>query len=104
MVASVDAKPVLQPLDIQERQQLKIHEDQLIDILVVLDSNLDTIVSLKEKYREYCQEVVLFPAGHFTIDAINNALEEKQQEVLLNRKKIGALQTKIRGTMSLVKF
>ena len=103
-MASVDSKGPLQPLDIQERQELKIYEDQLIDILLVLDLTLDTISSLKEKYQEFCQEVESFPIYQASVNAVNGALEEKQREVLLNRKKVEALQTKIQGTMSLVSF
>lgn len=103
-MASVDSKMLLQPLNLHDRQELKTYEDQLIDILVVLDSTLDTISSLKEKYREFCQEVEPFPAYQANVDAVNGALEEKQREVLLNRKKVEALQKKIQGTMNLVKL
>lgn len=103
LVASVDSKGPLEPLDIQERQELKVYEDQLIDIILVLDLTLDTISSLKEKYQEFCREVEPSPVYQASVNAINSALEEKQREVLLNRKKVEALQTKIQGTMSLVR-
>lgn len=105
MVASVDSRNPLQLLDIQERQELKAFEDQLIDILVVLDSTSDTISSLREKYQEFCQEMKpSFEDQKKGVDTISRALEEKQREVLLNRKRVEALHTKIQGTMSLVKF
>lgn len=104
MVASVETKRLLHPLDIQGRQELKAFEDQLIDILIVLDSTLDTISSLREKSQEFCREVKPFLEYQANLDAISCALEEQQREVLLNRKKVEALQTKIQGTMSLVKF
>ena len=103
-MASVDPRRHLSLLDIHECQELKTHEDQLIDILVVLDSTLDTISFLKEKYREFCQDVEPFSAYLANVDVNNGVLEEKQREILLNRKKVEALQTKIQSTMSLVKF
>lgn len=105
LVASVDSRRPLQLLDIQERQELKAFEDQLIDIFLVLDSTLDTISSFKEKYQEFCLDIkppLEDQANKF--DSISCALEEKQREVLLTRKKVEALHTKIQGTMTLVKF
>lgn len=92
-------------MELQERQELKAFEDQLIDIFVVLDSTLDTVSFLKEKYQEFCLDMgPPFKHQAKSFDSISCALEEKQREVLLTRKKVEALHTKIQGTMTLVKF
>ena len=104
LVASVDSNRPLKPLDIQELQELQVFEDQLIDIFLVLDSTLDTISSLKERYQEFCLEMKPPELQANRLDSIGCALKEKQREVLLTRKKVEALHTKIQGTMTLVKF
>ena len=95
----------MQLLDITERQELKDVQDQVIDILVVLDSTSDTIESMIEKYKQFNQDCD-DPQGNSSdieFDAIQSALQEKQREVFLNRKKVETLHTKVQGTISLVR-
>ncbi|MCJ1242727.1 hypothetical protein MMC14_010736 [Varicellaria rhodocarpa] len=103
ITASVDESAV-QLLDITERQELKDVQDQVIDILVVLDSTSDTIESMIEKYKQFNQDCD-DPQGNYSdieFDAIQSALQEKRREVFLNRKKVETLHTKVRGTISLL--
>lgn len=100
----MDSKILLKPLDIQERRQLTDFEDQLIDVLVVLDSTSDTISSLRDKYKDFCREMMVsFKQQADYFDDVGYALQEKQREVLLYRKQVEALHKKVQGTMTLVR-
>ena len=94
----------MQPVDVQERQNLKDLEDQIIDIMTVLESTKDTIVSLLEKYsqcrRDFGRGVDMSDDAGF--DPIDFALREKRRDVDSNRKKVKTLHVKIKSTIELV--
>ena len=108
LVASIDEKDPrsgsMQLLGVEERQNLKEMEDQLIDILMILDSTEDTLLLMLEKYREFCQEakVVLEDGFDEGLDPIDCALQERKRDVHWNRRKVETLHTKIQGTTNLV--
>ncbi|MCJ1263928.1 hypothetical protein MMC22_003798 [Lobaria immixta] len=104
LVASVDEKDVVQLLDFKERQLLKDIEDQIIDILLVLDSTSDTISSVAEMYKQFCQgsSKIYEDLNDDEFDLISFSLQEKQRDVVQNRKKIETLHAKIQGTATLL--
>ena len=108
LVASIDEKDPgngsIQLLGVEERQNLKEMEDQLIDILMILDSTEDTLLLMLAKYREFCQEakIVLEDGFDEGLDPIHCALQERKRDVHWNRKKVETLHTKIQGTTNLV--
>ena len=105
LVAAIDAKSPVELLDNEERQELKEIQDQVIDIFVVLDSTLDTIAFMIEKYEQFCRDINSSPADltDVGLDPIQLALREKQQEVQLSKKKVKALEKKVQGTINLVR-
>lgn len=93
-------------MDVEERQKLKDFEDQLTDITLVLDSTHDTIISLLEKYQQFCRDFRTMAAdgNQNDFDSINHALQEKQKDVTSSRQKVETLHTKVRGTTDLVSW
>jgi hypothetical protein len=104
VLASVDGKGPIQVGEFEERQRLKQVEDKVLDVVMVLDSTLDTVSSLLEKYTELRRQndAPFEDPSSSTQDSIVFALQEKRREVLLIRKKIDALHAKVQGTMQLV--
>lgn len=103
LVASIDEdESSLQPLDIEERQKLKDLEDQIIDIISVLDSINDNIVSLLEKYKQFCRDFGERTMSDTEFDSIEFALQERRKDVVSNRKKVETLHVKIKSTIELV--
>lgn len=105
-MASVDKIDPLQGLDIGERQFLKDLEDQIIDVLSVLDSTADTISSLAEMYKQFCRNspAISQDVNDDEFNLISLSLQEKQRDIIQNRKKVETLQAKIHGTANLVRF
>lgn len=104
VVASVEEKDPLQVLDIQESQLLKDLEDQIIDVLLVLDSTADTISSVAEMYKQFCRNSLAISqdVNDDEFDLISFSLQEKQRDTIQNRKKVETLQAKIQGTANLL--
>ena len=92
-------------IQVEERQQLKEFEDQLLDVILVLDSTSDTIVSLIESYRRFRQDpcvCIWEEPGNGSSDAIHVALQEKQKDVCSSRKNVQTLHAKLKSTIELV--
>ncbi|KAL2049176.1 hypothetical protein ABVK25_010526 [Lepraria finkii] len=104
LVASIDERDPARLLGVEERQNLKEIEDDIIDILSVLDATADTIQSLLGKYRQFRRDIRsglenLFGDG---IDSIECALQERQKDVHMNRQKVEKLHAKVQGTTNLL--
>lgn len=104
LVASVEADDPVRPVDVEERQKLKDLEDQIIDIMTVLESTNDTIVSLLEKYDQFRRDFVrgFDMSDDAGFDHTDLALREKRRDVVSNRKKVETLHIKITSTTELV--
>lgn len=91
-------------LDYQARQALKDFEDQILDILLVLDSTSDAIASVTEMYKQSCHDS---PAQSQDVsdefDLISFSLDEKNRDVLQYRKKVETIHVKVQGTTNLVR-
>src|SRR6266536_5020206 len=106
VVASVDGKGLIL-VEFEERQKLKQVEDKILDVKTVLDSTLDTVSSLIEKYTDLtkAEDVTYVTFSEPTTpqrDFILFALQEKKREIVLIRKKIDVLHAKVQGTTKLV--
>ena len=106
VLASIDDDPEspIQVKDYVERQKLKQIEDSIIDISIILDSTLDTVNTLLERYqashrREHSN---IDTNEHFDVDDIEIGLLEKRRDVLLFRAKIDAIRSKVQSTIKLV--
>ena len=104
IAASVDNNSLIRITEFVERQRLKQIEDNMLDLLVVLDSTLDTVCSLIEKYSYGAtQEVLGRPSGIVPDgDAILRGLNERRRDVLLYRSRVEAIRAKVQGTSNLV--
>ncbi len=103
VVASVDGKGLIL-VEFEERQKLKQVEDKILDVKTVLDSTLDTVSSLIEKYTDLtkAEDVTFSEPTTPQRDFILFALQEKKREIVLIRKKIDVLHAKVQGTTKLV--
>jgi hypothetical protein len=75
-----------------------------LDVKTVLDSTLDTVSSLIEKYTDLSRLEVSYRDINAELerDSIVFGLQEKDREVVLTRKTVDVLHAKIQGTMKLV--
>jgi hypothetical protein len=79
-------------------------KDKILDVKTVLDSTLDTVSSLIEKYTDLSRLEVSHRGINAELerDSIVFGLQEKCREVVLTRKKVDVLHAKIQGTMKLL--
>ena len=92
--------------DFTERQRLKQLEDNVLDLLLILDSTSDTVVTMLEKYQESTTQAWLGGPGKVPKvaqdDILVQALEEKRRDILLLRTKVETLRAKVAGSTELV--
>jgi hypothetical protein len=96
-------------IDVKDYPNLKGVEDRLCDVLVYLDSTLDTLDTLIETHRRLysapSEDESSSPlAQNLSLDfnTIMYALEEKHREVAHTRKKTEALLAKAQNTRALL--
>lgn len=89
--------------NVEERQRFKDFEDQLIDILLVLDTTSDTIKSLLEKCKQFRRDIGNMPQSveDDSYDSLECALLEKQRDVQSSRRKVETIHNKVQGTTDL---
>ena len=91
------------PLELGTRQEIKDLEDQIIDVRLILDNTYDTTIALIQKYEQYCLSATKSSINmDESVDSIRLSLEDKKRDIELARRKIDALQKKLKGTISLV--
>jgi len=91
-------------VDVQDYQSLKEIEDRASDILLCLDSTMDSVTTLTDMY----QRLTVAPdgkSGEETLkeDEILFALHEKSRDIGYSRKKVEALLIKAQNTRALVR-
>lgn len=73
---------------VEERQHLKELEDQILDVILVLGSTCDTILSLIENYRQFRQDPCVWEeSDDGGYDAIDFAFQEKLRDVSSDRER-----------------
>lgn len=107
---SGDRSKHLITITVEDHQQLKEIEDDVADLVLCLDSSLDTLVSFVRMYEDFGRRrQKLQPGGESRkdpptrIDTVVMAFEEKAQEVSYTRKKAESLLAKIQNTRNLVR-
>ena len=105
VMASVDDDSPIRITEFEERQRLKQVEDKILDLLIIMDSTLDTIDSLLENYEEFRSRTApaVEQAAARKNDTISFALAEKRRDVILYKRKVEALRWKVKGTTKLVR-
>jgi hypothetical protein len=103
-MASIDDDSPIRITEFEERQRLKQTEDRILDLLVIMESTLDTIDSLSQAYRDFCLRTTgaLQQSPISDNDLICFALAERRRDVLSYRSKVEALRAKVKGTTKLV--
>jgi hypothetical protein len=104
VMASIDDDSPIRITEFEERQRLKQVEDKILDLLIIMDSTLDTIDSLSHNYGELQLQSALAVQRAVVPnnDPISFALAEKRRDVLLYKSKVEALRWKVKGTTKLV--
>ena len=106
-MASVDETDPLQLLDIEEHQSLKDLEDQMVDIILVLETTVDLILTLQGQYMQFNRDSgrksEKVDDNEDWADAIGIAFQEKQKDAISSRRKVETLLAKVKGTVKLVR-
>ena len=90
-------------VDVQDYQSLKEIEDRGSDVLLCLDSTLDTVTTIRERYTSYpLARDGLKQEDIRTQDEMLFALEEQRKSIQYSRKKVEALLSKAEHTRALV--
>ncbi|KAJ4988217.1 hypothetical protein SVAN01_06313 [Stagonosporopsis vannaccii] len=105
---SGDQSRHLVTITVEDHQQLKEIEDDVADLVLCLDSSLDTLASFVRMYEDFshsCQDLhsgTTQKGGPTKIDSVVVAFKEKAQEVSYTRNKAESLLSKIQNTRNLV--
>ncbi|KAF2692086.1 hypothetical protein K458DRAFT_9680 [Lentithecium fluviatile CBS 122367] len=93
----------------EDHQELKQIEDQIADLILCLDSTLDTVSTFMEMYDQFRdQQDIKMRSDResrqsaYGSDAVIFALREKAKEIAYTRKKAGALLEKVQNTRTLI--
>ncbi|EAT87505.2 hypothetical protein SNOG_05114 [Parastagonospora nodorum SN15] len=90
-------------VDVQDYQSLKEIEDRGSDVLLCLDSTLDTVTTIRERYTSYpLARDGLKQEDIRTQDEMLFALEEQRKSIQYSRKKVEALLSKAEHTRALI--
>jgi hypothetical protein len=104
VAASVEEEGLIHVTEFTERQQRKQNEDNLLDLLIILDSTLDIVSSLRDQYQSTTTQQSLGPIlkASGPDDLILLTLQEKHRDILLFRSRVETLRSKVSGTTELV--
>lgn len=111
MVADTDANEQFLSIEVEDHQNLKQIEDEISDLMLCLDSTLDTVSTFEEMYNQFRfhQDDSYLIKGSLSVsvygsDAVVFALKEKAKELSYTRKKAEALLSRVQNTRTLVCF
>ena len=95
---------ILTATQVEERQLLKDLEDQILDVILVLDSTNDTILALLKNYRRFRQDSCVWEKqnNEYCSDIVDYAFQEKLRDVSSSIKKVRSLHAKLKSTIELV--
>ena len=88
------------PFTFLDRQRLQLMEDKILDLVVIFDSLLDTILRLKLQCQKHCRDDACVDCRCM---AINDNFEQLEYDIQLNLKKIDTLYKRAQGTTQLVR-
>ncbi|KAH7359966.1 hypothetical protein BKA66DRAFT_573713 [Pyrenochaeta sp. MPI-SDFR-AT-0127] len=96
-------------IDVDDHQNIKQVEDEVSDLMLCLDSTLDTVSTFEEMYTQfrfhrdesYSIKGSQFGSGYGS-DAVIFALREKTKELIYTRKKAEALLSRVQNTRTLI--
>lgn len=81
---------------------MKIIEDRVTDLFIMLDSTIDTVTSLNEVYLCFRQHRESVDISTIATDPIAYGFHQKHRELLLIKQKAEALHKRVQGTVQLV--
>lgn len=101
-MASVDWKGPVQLDKVEDRQRIQELGNLVADLIVMIDSTIDTITSLNEKYQILQRDGDPGSVNTILKNTVLFALWEKQRHAVLIRKKAKALRGRVQGAAQLV--
>ncbi len=87
-----------------DRQNLKVLEDSVIDLQVILPTMLSTIIRLCDQCKKYCERHCKNGEGKCDCDQIIEAFDEYVKEVEMHVERAKALRERSKSTSQLVSF
>ncbi|CAO2658701.1 Nn.00g064240.m01.CDS01 [Neocucurbitaria sp. VM-36] len=109
MIGDDNASEQLLSIEVEDHQDLKQIEDEVSDLMLCLDSTLDTVSTFEEMYDHFrshqddTESIRESPSRSvYGSDAVVFALKEKAKEILYTRKKAEALLSKVQNTRTLI--
>lgn len=93
--------------DLEERQQLKEVEDEILDLQMILDSTLDTVDCMIENYGSMRLKLSgrnEERLGAIQNDVVLNTLKDRRRDVRLYMSKVDALRAKVQSTARIVRL
>lgn len=102
ITADVEGRGVVKITEFEDRQRLKQLEDQVLDLLLVLESTLDVINALINCYKSFQSLQIEKAAQNPSVDVTLCEFQERLNDVNLYVKRAQLLLSKISGTSQLV--
>jgi len=108
MVGKEDDPEGFVTVELDDYQRLKDIEDRISDVVLCLDSTLDTLQTFVSMHKSYFTPASTEPRTKFEsvkrpkVDTLLYVLKEKQREVAYARKKAEAMLAKAQNTRALV--
>ncbi|KAF2635941.1 hypothetical protein P280DRAFT_167845 [Massarina eburnea CBS 473.64] len=96
-------------IEVEDHQELKQIEDQIAELILCLDSTLDTVTTFQEMYKQFCDNYISINQAEepcrkpaYENDAIMNGLRGEAREIAQTRKIAESLLSKVQNTRTLI--
>ncbi|KAJ4294472.1 hypothetical protein N0V90_008163 [Kalmusia sp. IMI 367209] len=97
-------------IEVEDHQELKLIEDRIADLILCLESTLDTVSTFEEMYEHFCDhsdqgsdmKVEYLHRDVLHADTVARALRDKKKEITYTRKKAETLLLKVQNARALV--
>ncbi len=90
-------------IEVEDHQQLKQIEDNVADLLLCLDSTMDTLTSFMTMYKVFLWQKDRVVEQTHRSDVVEVAFETKVKEISYTRKRAENLLSRIQNTRTLVR-
>ncbi|KAL5378689.1 hypothetical protein DPSP01_008915 [Paraphaeosphaeria sporulosa] len=105
----VEGDDDLVPITFEDHQELKMIEDRVADLILCLDSTLDTVATFEEMYEQFSrQQIMPSSVGNkdrnsaYGIDIVIFGLRRRAREISYRQKQAKVLLKKVQTTRTLI--
>ena len=89
-------------IDFEDRQELKIIEDFVLDLQVILPSIHDAIIGVRDQCKKYLASIGHGSEAQYEIEAVLGELDEYAREATMHIERAKILNKKAKSTAQLV--